>query len=123
MQTGRSLKSYIIIYVKILFSVCIFWMIGAVCHYFVSYRLTFRYLAIILDREIPLYIRYFHILKELLYQTSWLPIMLFPCMIFLFHWMRKKLKERLPEEAEEAKVIKTKTENEFDPDQVNFEDI
>ena len=120
MFSASRIKFIFKTYAKILFSVCILWMIGAVCHYFVSYRLTFRYLAIILDREIPLYIRYFHILKELLYQTSWLPIMLFPCMIFLFHWMRKKLKERLPEEAEEAKVTETKTEDELDSDQVDF---
>jgi len=123
MFSGPKIRFIFKAYIKILLSVCIFWMIGAVCHYFVSYRLTFRYLAIILDREIPLYIRYFHILKELLYQTSWLPIALLPCAIFLFHWMRKKLKERLPEEIREVKVTEKITEDELDPDQVDFKDI
>ena len=113
MQTGRSffvvecsMKSITKIYAKILSFACIFWMIGAVCHYFASYRLTFKYLAIILDREIPLYIRYFHILKQLLYQTSWLPIMLFPCTIFLFHWISKRVREDFKLRTEVADVEK-----------------
>ena len=121
MFTASKITSIFKIYTKILFSVCIFWMIGAGCFYFISFCHTFRYVAIFLDQSIPQYMRYFLYSKESLYQTSWLPIMLFPCAIFLFHWMRGKLKERLPEEIEKVKVTETKiTDDELDPDQVDI---
>ena len=57
---------------------------------------------------------------ESLKQTFWLVIMLFPCAIFLFHWMQKKLKERLPEEVK-VKVTETKiTDDELDPDLIDI---
>jgi len=121
MRSGRGFLSYIKIYAKMLLFVCIpFWIIGAVCFYHISFCHTYVHTSYIL-RSISQPMYYILCSKESLKQTVWLPIMLFPVAVFLFHWMQKKLKERLPGEAEEVKVTETKiTDDELDPDQVDF---
>ena len=74
------------------------------------------------DLSISQYMFYIFSIKESLYRMRWLPIALLPCTIFLFRWMRGKLEEQLPGEAEEVKVTERKItdDDELDPDQVNF---
>jgi len=82
----NSIKSNIKIYIKILLFVCIFWLGGAFCFYHISFCHTYGHAAIILDQRISQPMYYVLCSKESLKQTVWLPIMLFPCAIFLFHW-------------------------------------
>ena len=102
MQKGRSffvveysIKSITKIYAKILSFVCIFWIIAAGWYYFVPYRNTMLYLSKITDRNIPRFIYHLESIKEALYQMRWLPIALLPCTIFLFHWISKRVKQKI----------------------------
>jgi len=121
MFNASKITSIFKIYTKMLLFVCIpFWIIGAVCFYHISFCHTYRYVSIFLDQSISQPMYYILCSFESLKQTFWLVIMLFPCSIFLFHWMQKKLKERLPEEVK-VKVTETKiTDDELDPDQVDI---
>ena len=148
MQNGRSffvvecsIKSTIKIYAKIFLFVCIFWIATSSWYYFKILPDSLAKFQKISTSDITQLIRgrksenlqyateeFLYLMKSTmkrsrksLYQMMWLPIALLPCTIFLFRWMRGKLEEQLPGEAEEVKVTETKiTDDELDPDQVNF---
>ena len=102
MQNGRSffvvecsIKSNIKIYAKILSFVCILWLIAAGWYYFVPYSTSMVRFVKVTDLSISQYMFYIFSIKESLYRMRWLPIALLPCTIFLFHWISKRVKQKI----------------------------
>jgi len=116
MQTGRSffvvecsIKSVTKIYAKILSFACILWIIAARWYYFnilpdntarFPRFITRDFTQLIRGRKsyaIGAFLYWVESIiersKESLYKTIWPPIILFLCIILLFHWISKRVKE------------------------------
>jgi len=102
MQKGRSffvveysIKSNIKIYAKILSFICVFWLIAAGWYYFGPYSDSMVRFEKITNWRIPRYMFYVFSIKESLHRMRWVPIALLPCTIFLFHWISKRVKQKI----------------------------